>query len=67
MTASSMLPTLRRAGWLVLVGLVVEAITLLAPPSPKSFFAFLVGGGLILVGSVVFLWRLARQGGTAGA
>ncbi|MDX1996679.1 MAG: hypothetical protein SF066_03085 [Thermoanaerobaculia bacterium] len=66
MTESSMLRTLRRAGWLVLLGLLVEAATLLAPPSPLSFFAFLLGGGLILLGSALFLWRLARQGSAAG-
>lgn len=67
MTETPMLRTLRRAGWLVLVGLLVEAATLLAPPSPRSFFAFLLGGGLILLGSILFLWRLARQGGSAAS
>jgi F0F1-type ATP synthase assembly protein I len=61
-TETPMLRTLRRAGWLVLMGLLVEAATLLAPPSPSSFFAFLLGGGLILLGSMLFLWRLARPG-----
>jgi hypothetical protein len=66
-TETPMLRTLRRAGWLVLLGLLVEAGTLLAPPAPNSFFAFLLGGGLILLGSLLFLWRLARPGGSAAS
>lgn len=61
MTDSSLLRSLHLAGWLILVGLLVEAATLVAPPSPAGFFAFLLGGAVMVLGSAIFLWRLARQ------
>lgn len=63
MSDPRLLGALRRAGWLVLLGLLIEAGTLLAAPSTQSFFAFLIGGALMLLGSAVFLLHLARQRG----
>jgi hypothetical protein len=52
---------LRRAGVLVILGLLVQLATLLEA-HPYSFLAFLiVGSGLVLAGVVTFVWAWARQ------
>jgi hypothetical protein len=52
---------LRRAGVLVILGLLVQLATLLEA-HPYSFLSFLVlGSGFVLAGVVTFVWAWARE------
>lgn len=57
---------LRGSGWIVAVGLAVEALTLVWA-HPLSFLAFLAVGALAVGGGVAgFLWALARTRSAPG-
>ncbi|HVS65234.1 MAG TPA: hypothetical protein VMT85_17215 [Thermoanaerobaculia bacterium] len=51
---------------LVLAGLIIQVVSL--PRShPLTFTLFLLGAALTFVGSLLYLWRVLRQGLDAGA
>lgn len=53
---------LRRAGVLLLLGLLVEAGTLFALDRPIGFLTFAgVGGLLVVAGIVLYLWAIVSQ------
>lgn len=64
MTPSGMMSTkLRRAGILVIAGLIVEALSLVWN-HPLSFVAFLgIGGLLLAAGIVLYLWVIVSTAG----
>lgn len=52
---------LRRAGVLVILGLLVQLATLVEA-HPFSFLSFLiVGSGLVLAGVITFVWAWAKE------
>lgn len=54
---------LRRAGVLLLLGLLVEAGTLFALDRPMGFLTFAGAAGLlVLAGIVLYLWAIVSQG-----
>jgi len=61
LTTISLTQRLRIAGILIVMGLIVELLTI-AWNNPIAFLVFLgVGGLLIFVGMVVYLWSLVSQ------
>ncbi len=57
---------LRRAGVLLLLGLLVEAGTLFALDRPVGFLTFAGAAGLlVLAGIALYLWAIVSQGSTA--
>lgn len=57
---------LKLSGGLIASGLVVEALTV-EWTHPTAFLAFLmVGGTLVALGVVLYLFAIASSGGTAG-
>ena len=50
---------LHRSGWLLIAGLVAEALSLFGLHTPAGFIAFAIfGAGLITAGILTYLWSL---------
>lgn len=67
MTDQRMEKRLRAAGLLILIGLVIELVSLISPrPTPFYFFLFAGGAVFLVVGLIIYLLSLVSRSAESG-